>query len=112
MTKKEFYTIIANGNFDKELIEHATEQLEKMSIAAERAKVKRQSKPTKAQVANAPLREQLIVMLGEGPQTASAAAAVLGISVQKCSAILRGIAQDGICTVVDDKKGKIYKVEE
>ena len=110
MTKKEFFTAIANSNLSEDLINFANESLEKMTVAAERAKVRRQSKPTKAQVANAPLREKLIEMLNEGPQTASTAAPVLEISVQKASAILRGIEADGICTAEVTKNGKVYKI--
>ena len=110
MTNREFYTAIVNANLSDELNEFAQAALEKIDARNERAKVARVSKPTKAQIANAPLREKLIEMLGEGQLTASSAAPQLGISVQKCSAILRGIANDGICTAVDDKKGKIYKI--
>jgi len=110
MTKKEFYTIIANGNFDAELVAHANEQLEKMTIANERAKERRQSRPTKAQIANAPLREAIVELLGAENLTASVAAQKLGISVQKASAILRGIETDGICTAEVTKNGKVYSI--
>ena len=104
MTKREFLeTVMGLGH--PEVAEFAAKELEKMDRALE----KRRSKPTKAQIANAPIIQQIVSEILEGKElkTASEIAKILDISVQKASAVLRQAVSEGKVEVEDVKvKGK------
>ena len=104
MTKREFLkTVMGLGH--PEAAEFAAKELEKMDRALE----KRRSKPTKAQIANAPIIQQIVSEILEGKEfkTASEIAEILDISVQKASAVLRQAVSEGKVEVEDVKvKGK------
>jgi predicted HTH transcriptional regulator len=104
MTKREFLEIVM-GLGHPEAAEFAAKELEKMDRALE----KRRSKPTKAQIANAPIIEQIVseILEKEEFKTASEIAEILEISVQKASAVLRQAVSEGKVEVEDVKvKGK------
>lgn len=104
MTKREFLEIVM-GLGHPEAAEFAAKELEKMDRALE----KRRSKPTKAQIANAPIIQQIVseILEGEELKTASEIAEILEISVQKASAVLRQAVSEGKVEVEDVKvKGK------
>ena len=104
MTKREFLEIV-KGLGHPEAAEFAAKELEKMDRALE----KRRSKPTKAQIANAPIIEQIVseILKEEEFKTASEIAEILEISVQKASAVLRQAVSEGKVEVKDVKvKGK------
>jgi DNA-binding transcriptional regulator YhcF (GntR family) len=104
MTKREFLEIVM-GLGHPEAAEFAAKELEKMDKALE----KRRSKPTKAQIANAPIIQQIVSEILEGKElkTASEIAEILDISVQKASAVLRQAVSEGKVEVEDVKvKGK------
>ena len=67
MTTREFYTAIQNANVDDALKEFAATAIQKMD---EKNK-KRSSKPTKAQIENAPIKAAINEMLGSEPLTAT-----------------------------------------
>ena len=101
MTNREFYTAIANGSINDEVIAHATASLEKMDAANEA----RKNKPSKKALENAPIVEQIVntVLSTETAMTAGQVAEAVGISTQKASALLRSIVADGRATVTDVK---------
>ena len=104
MTKREFLEIVM-GLGHPEAAEFAAKELEKMDRALE----KRRSKPTKAQIANAPIIQQIVseILEEEEFKTASEIAEILEISVQKASAVLRQAVSEGKVEVKDVKvKGK------
>jgi len=104
MTKREFLEIVM-GLGHPEVAEFAAKELEKMDRALE----KRRSKPTKAQIANAPIIQQIVSEILEEKEfkTASEIAEILDISVQKASAVLRQAVSEGKVEVEDVKvKGK------
>ena len=104
MTKREFLEIVM-GLGHPEAAEFAAKELEKMDRALE----KRRSKPTKAQIANAPIIQQIVSEILEEKElkTASEIAEILEISVQKASAVLRQAVSEGKIEVEDVKvKGK------
>lgn len=104
MTKREFLEIVM-GLGHPEAAEFAAKELEKM----DRALAKRRSKPTKAQIANAPIIQQIVSEILEGKElkTASEIAEILEVSVQKASAVLRQAVSEGKVEVEDVKvKGK------
>jgi CRP-like cAMP-binding protein len=101
MTKREFLEAIVNAEtLEVELRKFAAEELEKMDKALEKRKAKQSAKA----LANAPLIEQIKEnLLSDEPLLASVAGEYLGVSVQKASALLRGMVADGIADVRDVK---------
>lgn len=104
MTKREFYTAIMNGEIDEQVKLFASEELEKMDAANE----KRRNTLSKKAQENQPLLQQITdEILTEEPKTATDVAAVLEVSVQKASGLLRRLVEDGKAVKVDVKiKGK------
>ena len=104
MTKREFYTAIMNGEIDEQVKLFASEELEKMDAANE----KRRNTLSKKAQENQPLLRQITdEILTDEPKTATDVAAVLEVSVQKASGLLRRLVEDGLATKVDVKiKGK------
>lgn len=104
MTKREFYTAIMNGEIDEQVKLFASEELEKMDAANE----KRRNTLSKKAQENLPLLQQITdEILTEEPKTATDVAAVLEVSVQKASGLLRRLVEDGKAVKVDVKiKGK------
>ena len=104
MTKREFYTAIMNGEIDEQVKLFASEEIEKMEAANE----KRRNTLSKKAQENQPLLRQITdEVLTDEPKTATDVAAVLEVSVQKASGLLRRLVEDGLATKVDVKiKGK------
>lgn len=106
MTTREFYTAIQNANIDDALKEFAATAIQKMDEKNKR----RSSKPTKAQIENAPIKAAINEMLSSEPLTATQVAEELGISVQKASNLLRNLAADGVAIAQEVRikgKGKV-----
>lgn len=108
MTNREFFTAIASmTNINAELVEHATNELEKL----DKRNASRAAKPTKAQKENEPVKEEIVKFLTEkgGFHTASEVMEACEISVQKASALCRQLVEEGALTVQEikvPKKGK------
>lgn len=104
MTKREFYTAIMKGEIDEQVKLFATEELEKMDAANE----KRRNTLSKKAKENEPLLQQITnEILTDEPKTATDVAAILEVSVQKASGLLRRLVEDGKAAKVDVKiKGK------
>lgn len=104
MTKREFYTAIMKGEIDEQVKLFATEELEKMDAVNE----KRRNTLSKKAQENQPLLQQITdEILTEEPKTATDVAAILEVSVQKASGLLRRLVEDGKAAKVDVKiKGK------
>ena len=104
MTKREFYTAIMKGEIDEQVKLFATEELEKMDAVNE----KRRNTLSKKAQENQPLLQQITdEILTEEPKTATDVAAILNVSVQKASGLLRRLVEDGKAVKVDVKiKGK------
>ena len=104
MTKREFYTEISkNEALSTDIREYANAQI----AALDATLAKRREKPSKAAIANAPLVEQIVEMLGAEPKTASDLAEPMGVKVQKASILLRTAVAEGKAIAHDVKiKGK------
>ena len=85
MTKRDFYVAVANANVSAELTDAAKDYIAKLdaTLAA------RRNKPTKTQIANEPILEQLAALLSDAPQTATVMGEAVGISTQKASSPAR-----------------------
>lgn len=99
MTKREFLNAVVAQNEGTEVAEFAAAELVKMDEALAR----RKSKPTKAQLENAPLKEELLTHLGDTPVLAADLAAAMGedFTTQKVSALLRQLVKEGRANVTD-----------
>jgi len=104
MTNREFYTAIVNGKITDEVVKHAQEGIEKLDATAE----KRRNSVSKKAKENAPLVDRVVnEILGSEPKTASDVAAVLAVSPQKATALLRAAVAEKRASVQDVKiKGK------
>ena len=110
MTKKEFFVAITTAEaITEEMRAFAESAIEQMERGANKRKVKNAEKSAEK---NAAFREQILEVLKAEPSetfTTSEIAEALEISVQKASAILRGMVAEGILNVADvkvPKKGK------
>lgn len=103
MTYREMLTSIVNGTINDEVIEKATERLEKLDAENE----KRKNRVSKKALENEPVKERILEVLGEEPKTATEIGSEVGISTQKASALLRQLVNDGKVEKTEVKvKGK------
>jgi len=103
MTRREFLEVVKNGEINDEVIEKATEMLEKLDAENE----KRRNRVSKKALENAPVKEAICEVLGDEPKTATEIGGEVGISTQKASALLRQLVEAGKVSKVDVKvKGK------
>ena len=104
MTKREFYeAVMALENVDAELVLFAEQEIEKMN----ERNAKRKNTPSKTAIANEPIKAQIVEVLTETPQSASEIAEKVGISTQKCSALLRQIENLTVTELKVKGKGKV-----
>ena len=104
MTSREFLTAIAsNETLAEDVRAFAEAELAKRDAANE----KRRNTPSKKAVENEPLVAQIVdEILTNEPKTASDVAAVLGVSVQKASTLLRSAVTAGKAVSTDIKVPK------
>lgn len=103
MTYREMLTSIVNGTINEEVIEKATERLEKLDAENE----KRKNRVSKKALENEPVKARILEVLGEEPKTATEIGKEVEISTQKASALLRQLVEDGKVEKTDVKvKGK------
>ena len=104
MTKREFFeAVMALENVDTELVLFAEQEIEKMN----ERNAKRKNTPSKTAIANEPIKAQIVEVLTETPQSASEIAEKVGISTQKCSALLRQIENLTVTELKVKGKGKV-----
>ena len=85
MTQREFFMAVTEGTITEEMQAFAQEAIEKLNAR----NAKRAERPSKNALANEPIKAEIAKVLTSEPQTASAIASAVGISVQKASALLR-----------------------
>lgn len=108
MTNREFFNAVKDNKVNNEVMEFASAALVKMD---ERL-AKRNAKPSKTAVANEPIKAEIVAFITKRNELciAPAVAEALSISVQKASALLRQLAENGVLTreeVKVPKKGKM-----
>lgn len=98
MTKREFYTAIANGTVTPEIIAKANELIQ----ALDNANSKRASKPSKVQVENAPLYDKILSILNaDEPTLSTDVASALEISTSKATGLLGNLLKEKSVVKVD-----------
>lgn len=108
MTNREFFVSISAGNLTEDCIAHAAEALSKMDSA----NAKRKDKPSKAQVANAPIKQALMELLMENPNakyTENELGAALDITHNKAGSLARQLVAEGKATSAEIKIAKVGK---
>lgn len=104
MTKREFFeAVMALENVDAELVLFAEQEIEKMN----ERNAKRKNTPSKTAIANEPIKAHIAEVLTDTPQSASEIAEKVGISTQKCSALLRQIEGLTVTEIKVKGKGKV-----
>jgi hypothetical protein len=100
MTNRDFFTNITKGILTDAEKEHATNALAKLDATLEA----RKNKPSKAAVENAPLIDQIVnEVLTTEFKTAADVAAVMDITVQKASSLLRQAVAARLAVVTEVK---------
>ena len=103
MTARRFFTEIQTYDLPAELLDYATNEIQKLDDAAQ----KRKEKPTKAQKENAAIREQLHAYMVENLSDEYFSQAELGealeISPNKAGALARQLVQAGFAEATDVK---------
>ena len=110
MTNREFLTNVANGTINDEIKAHAAEALIKLDEANAKRKEKKNDKPSKAAVENAPLVDAAVEFLGTETKIASDIAVALGVSIPKANAVMKQALAEGKVTVEKikvPKKGEV-----
>ena len=90
--------VIAN-DINDEVIEKATERLEKLDAENE----KRKNRVSKKAAENEPIKAAILGVLGAEPKTASVIGGEVEISTQKASALLRQLVEAGSVAKTDVK---------
>ena len=103
MTEREFMNKVIESKISEELVEYAKAAINKLDARNE----KKKNTPTKAQIANEKLKEQIVDLLKEGAKTAAQVGASLEVSTQKASALLVQLVIEEVATSTEVKvKGK------
>ncbi len=104
MTKREFFeAVMAVEGIDAELKLFAEQEIAKM----DERNAKRKGAPSKKSIENEPIKKEIVKVLTETPQSAGEIAEKIGISVQKCSALLRQIEGLKVSEIKVKGKGKV-----
>jgi predicted XRE-type DNA-binding protein len=100
MTKREFYNAVITETQNEELKAFATSEIEKLDVR----NAKRAERPSKTQIANAPIIEAISRVLTDEPMLASKIAELCNISTPKASALVKKV--EGVQSVDVKVKGK------
>ena len=106
MTKREFYTNIANGVITDAEKEMALAEIAKMDATNEARKNKTSPKEAEKQEADAKVRAEIFALITNDPQTAADLGAQVGVSTPKATAELRKLVAEGKVVSADIKVPK------
>ena len=106
MTKREFYTNIANGTITDAEKEMALAEIAKLDATNEARKNKTSPKEAEKQAEMAALRESIFAVITNDPQTEADIAAQVGVTGAKARAQLRKLVAEGKVASADIKVPK------
>ena len=105
MTKREMYELIATTNADNaEIVDFCHHEIE---LLDNRKNGNR--KPTKNQLANAEIKERILTLLTDKGVQCKDIAEALGVSGQKCSALLKQLVESGKVEKYAEKRVTYFK---
>lgn len=103
VTRRAVYTTIQKCDIPDWVRTWVDGELTKMDTA----NANRQSKPSKKEQENQPIKDSILTLLTErGPMVASVIGEALEISTSKASALCRQMVDDGLLTVAEVKSSK------
>lgn len=107
MTTREFLNAVITSNISEEMNTKA----QALIVALDKKNSQRKAKPSKTAIANEPVKQAIVdTYKGKGAVTASEVCVAMGMTVQKASALLRQIAEEGNALTSEVKvkgKGKV-----
>lgn len=101
MTYSAALTFVAE-NFD--LPEDVAERIESLKVQLDKRNTKRTGKPTKTQRENAEVKDNIANLLVGKQMQCKSVAKKMGISPQKCSALLTQLVKEGRVERIQEKK--------
>ena len=113
MTKKEFFTEIANSEVAQELKDYAVAQLEKMAEAAEKSKTKRDSKSAQKALEMVPIRNALEKAVSTEPKTITELIEEAEVDVSGAMAhrLLKNAVEQGAILKAKKKQQIVYYID-
>ena len=106
MTNREFYTAVANGTINEDVIAHATSAIDKLDAALEARKNKVTPKAAEKAAADAVIRENILSLVTTAVQTEADIAAQAEVTPAKARAELRKLVEAGLVVKSDIKVPK------
>jgi Fic family protein len=106
MTNREFYTAVANGTINEDVIAHATSAIDKLDAALEARKNKVTPKAAEKAAADAVIRENILSFVTTAVQTEADIAAQAEVTPAKARAELRKLVEAGLVVKSDIKVPK------
>jgi predicted HTH transcriptional regulator len=103
MTNREFYTAIANANVSAELTAYAVAAIEKLDATNEKRKAKAAEGVSKKAAENAPIKAAILAALTNEAQTASQLGAIVGVSHNKVTPLVKQLVAEGIAESTEIK---------
>jgi helix-turn-helix protein len=103
MTNREFFTNIINGTLTDAEKEFATAAIAKMDETNEKRKAKVAEGNTKKAEENAPIKAAILAALTSEAQSASALGAIVGVSHNKVTPLVKQLVAEGLAEVTDIK---------
>lgn len=106
MTYREFYTAVANGTINDDVIAMAKASIVKL----DERNAKRAGQPSKTAVANEPIKASIVEFLANGEShIAKEIAEALNLTTSKASALCGQLVKDGRLTATEVKVPKVGK---
>ena len=106
MTNREFYTFVANGTINEDVIAHASSAIDKMDAALEARKNKVTPKEAEKAAADAVIRETIYSVITNDVQLEADIAAQAGVTPAKARAELRKLVAANLVVKSDVKVPK------
>ena len=108
MTYVNALDVVINGG---EMTEEVKEKLTALKAQLEK-RASGERKPTKAQKENEGIKAEILALLGAEGKQCKTIAEELGISGQKCSALLKQLVDGGVAEKYTEKRVTYFKVAE
>jgi hypothetical protein len=103
MTNREFYTAIINANVSAEITEYAESAIAKLDATNEKRKAKAAEGASKKAEENAPIKAAILAALTAEPQTSPAIGAIVGVSHNKVTPLVKQLVAEGLAEVTEIK---------